>query len=111
MASGRGGERTVSLDRNFDQERRPVFTLVSCVTTLIVSATLIIVNTAHYQDWSALLKLPLTYGPLFLGVLTNFFAGVMAYSREENWGGRIGAAGIAICVLTWLVLHQRGIAP
>jgi hypothetical protein len=111
MASGCGGEGTVSLGRDFDQDQRPAFTLVSCVTTLIVSATLIVVNTEHYQDWGALLKFPLTYGPLFLGVLMNFFAGVMAYAREEHWGGRIGVAGIVVCVLTWFVLHHYGTAP
>lgn len=101
----------MSLRRIFDQEQTPVFTLISCVTTLIVSATLIVVNTAHYQDWGALIKFPLTYGPLALGFLANFSTGVMAYDRGEHWGGRIAVAGIAICMLTWFVLHQCRIAP
>jgi hypothetical protein len=92
--------------RIIDQERNPAFTGVSIVTTIFVSLALIIINTHHYREWGGIARFPFTVFSLACGLLINFVCGIMAFERNEYWGGRIALIGAA---LWFVVLFALGV--
>jgi hypothetical protein len=88
------------LDRFFEQERTPVYTAVSILTTVLVWAIITMDCLTKPRDWGGLAQALLLVFALVMGSLINIVLGVKAFSRGEYCGGRISAVGIALWFLT-----------
>jgi hypothetical protein len=94
----------MALQKIIDQEQTPTFTAISLVTTIVVAVALIFIDTKHF----AIARILLIPFSLALGTLINFFCGVMAFNRNEYWGGRIALIGTALWFLELGFLHAMG---
>jgi hypothetical protein len=90
-------------ERILNQERTPVWTVISLLTTVLVEAAIIlIVLTAQTDAWGRLGACILIGLAGAVGFLVNCIAGSKAAKRGEYLGGRIATVGIAIWVVTVL---------
>ena len=86
-----------------DQERAPVFTAISLLTTIVVQGIIIVVASATYTEMVAIYAALVLAGPVLLtAVVVNSVVGIVASVRGEYWGGRIAAMGIALWIVTLL---------
>lgn len=88
------------LYRLLEQERTPVYTAVSILTTVLVWAIIMMDCLTKPRDWGGLAQAFLLAFALVVGSLINIVLGVKAFSRGEYCGGRISAVGIALWFLT-----------
>src|SRR5436190_23130077 len=91
----------MGLNRFLDQERAPVSTAVSCLTTLAVEVVILLAARSVPSAGFAAAGVAFLTGLLVLGgIAINIVLGSVAHSRGEYGGGWIAAAGIAIWLLT-----------
>jgi hypothetical protein len=93
------------LDRFLWQERTPVYTAVSILTTVIVWAIITMDCLTKPRDWGGLAQAFSLVFALVAGSLINIVLGVKAFSRGEYCGGRISAVGIALWFMTVAVFR------
>jgi hypothetical protein len=94
-----------ALDRFLEQERTPVYTAVSILSTVVVWAIITMDCLTKPRDWGGLAQTFLLVFALVVGSLINIVLGVKAFSRGEYCGGRISAVGIALWFLTVAVFR------
>jgi uncharacterized delta-60 repeat protein len=91
----------MSLYKFLDQERTPVCTAVSFLTTVAIEAVmLVVVQSLPRAGLGGILFIPLTGVLLLAGITINIAAGIEARRRGEYWGGRIAVGGIALWFVT-----------
>jgi riboflavin transporter FmnP len=90
----------VVIKRIFEQERTPVFTAISFLTTVLALAVIIVMPFLKYRDWGGIVALVFPWLALQAGLIVNCIAGVAAHARGEYLGGRIAAIGAALLLIT-----------
>jgi hypothetical protein len=97
------------LDRFLEQERNPVLTITSALTTALVWMVIVMDLLHTPKDLGDLAELALLVLAFVVGTLINAIAGAFAFSRREYLGGRVAALGIVLWFLTVaLVFFVRG---
>lgn len=103
------GRRRSFLDRFLEQQKTPVCTAIAALTTVLVWSIVFFDLLHQPHDWSGLAQGFVLVVVLFLGLIANSVAGVLAAKRGEYWGGRIAAFGAALWLLTvFLFFRVRG---
>lgn len=83
-----------------EQERNPVFTAISVLTTFLVWIAVIVLTLHDLNGFAALVQFPLTVIVLLIGFVINGVAGLIASSRGEYLGGQIASLGIILWFVT-----------
>ena len=91
------------LDRFLEQERTPVYTSLSMLTTVIVWVIITLDCLTNSHGWGVLVQIFLLLVVLAVGSPLNIVFGLLATSRGEYCGGRVSAIGIALWLLTLAV--------
>ena len=99
-----GGGKSTIFHRFLDQERTPVFTTISLLTTVFVLFVMILVPSFTYRDWGAPAAYIFTLLVVVFGAAANIIVGFCASVRGEYCGGRIAAMGMALWLVTGVVL-------
>jgi hypothetical protein len=95
----------VFLSKYFDQERNPVCTGISLVTTVAIEVVLFFAADAlPHAGFGAIGVYLLAALAVIVGVVTNLVLGSIAVRRGEYRGGHIAEAGIFVWLVTILVL-------
>jgi hypothetical protein len=92
--------RPTSLDRFLEQERTPVCTAASILTTVLVWAIVMLDCLTRPRDWSGLAQFFLLVVSLTVGSLINISLGLIGLSRHEYRSGHVSLVGIAMWLLT-----------
>jgi hypothetical protein len=97
-----------TLDKFLEQEKAPIFTAVSLLTTVVVWVVVIadILYKPH-DPVGPLARFYILILLLLVGLLINAVVGGIAASRGEYCGGRIAAVGIALWLVTTLLLYRN----
>ena len=103
----KGFDARVLWNRFLHQERIPVFTVISLVTTVAVEAVVVLFS-GPAGGYAAIGAWGITYFMVFVGFIINIVAGWGAYRRREFWGGRIAVFGMVTWVATLVALPLEG---
>jgi hypothetical protein len=94
------------LDKFLEQEKTPVFTVVSLLITILVWGVVFIDLLHKPRDWGGIAQLFILIFVLLLGIAINSVVGGIAAYRGEYCGGRIAAVGVALWFLTILIFFR-----
>jgi hypothetical protein len=86
------------------QEKVPVFTALSVLTTITVECVMIVAPFLNTGGWAKAGTFALTGLALYIGVVINLLSALVAFERDEYKGGTIGIGGSGICLLTGVVI-------
>ena len=92
------------LRRFLQQERFPLFTVISLLLTLFVWELIMTLGLSEFD----LVRLPGTVMLLGVGAPLNGLAGFLASSREEHGGLEVAVGGIMLWLVTAGVLDWSG---
>jgi hypothetical protein len=103
---GTGFGARMSWNKFLHQERIPVCTVISVVTTVAVEAVVVLCS-GSAAGYAAIGAWVITYFMVFVGVIINIVAGWGAYRRRECWGVRIAIFGMATWFATLVAFPVR----
>jgi hypothetical protein len=94
----------------FAQERTPVCTAISVLTTVLVDVYLLTFRNIDWGPFGGAFALVFTGLVVLVGLAVNLIVGDIAQSRQEYWGGRIANVGITLWLLTialWVMRNRE----
>jgi hypothetical protein len=87
------------LDKILSQERSPVCTGISLLTTVVIEAlALFLFGAARHAELAGVGFGPLVLLLIAFGCKINVTMGLVGYMRQELWCGRIAV----MCIVVWL---------
>jgi hypothetical protein len=95
----------MTLARILNQEQDPIFTAISVLTTLCIWIAIIATPFLFRGGWAALSSFATSLLLLFIGLVVNYTCGQIAFHRREFWGARIALFGVALWLLTILIMR------